>query len=81
MNWEVVPQKHTARNTLVATMSQLDFTLEEIRRKFGWVPDSEMPYHYLNYKLDKMPNAIANTLRKLGKQELQVMQERFLNGS
>ena len=56
------PSKHTPRNTLVATMFHLGFSLDAIRRKFNWVTDSDMPHHYLSFKLDKVPSAIARTL-------------------
>ena len=57
-----VPSKHSPRNTLVATMFHLGFSLDAIRRKFNWVTTSDMPHHYLSFKLDKVPTAIARTL-------------------
>ena len=77
--FEVTPTKHTPRNTLVATMFQLGFSLDAIRRKFNWVMSSEMPHHYLAYKLDKMPTEIAHTLARSLKSRDLDFQDRLLN--
>lgn len=63
-----VPRKHSPRNTLVATLFQMGFSLEEIRRRFNWTITSEMPIHYLKYRLDKLPNSVAAKLAQMTKQ-------------
>lgn len=59
-----LPAKHTFRNTLVMTMFDLDFSLDEIRRQFHWATDSEMPIRYLRNRLDQRNTGFAAKLSK-----------------
>ena len=79
MRLAVLPSRHTPRNTLVASMFQLGYGLDAIRRKFNWVVTSEMPHHYLSYKLDKIPTSIARTLALSLKSKDLDFQNDFMN--
>ena len=61
-------------------MMTMGFSLDDIRRQFNWLPDSEMPFRYCNHKLNKMPEAVAVSLsRLLIKHKEIAFQKNFLN--
>ena len=76
---EIIPQKHTPRNTLVATLFDMNFTLEEIRRKFSWVSASEMPFRYVRYRLDKLPKSVSFSLSREAQTNGFAGQDAYLN--
>lgn len=59
LNMDPAPQKHTARNTLVATLFAMKVPLEEIRRRFNWTSTSEMPFRYVRHHLDRLPQSVS----------------------